>query len=245
MILRTTKVPGEVALEAGPHRITFATGDDHSRRWFDGNCADGDVHERAATERLLRFLTPEAVFADVGAHLGWFTCVAAPFARFVHAFEANPRVVPLLEENVARNRFRSKVRVHAVAAADSAGFVAFPSRGTKPGERIGRGDAQIPTVALDDVFAAPAVGRVDDSPALFKIDVEGAEGRVLRGMRGILERRRPALLLEIHPGKMFELGTDPREVDAILDAFGYIREPVGMQGGNRLVWATSAVPVTR
>jgi hypothetical protein len=47
------------------------------------------------------------------------------------------------------------------------------------------------TVAIDDV--------IDGAVRFIKVDVEGAEGRALRGANRLLERSRPTLLVELHP----------------------------------------------
>jgi len=60
-----------------------------------------------------------------------------------------------------------------------------------------------------------------------KIDVEGAEWHVLKGMRASLERWSPGLLLEIHPPQLKRSGHSESEVLRLLDELGYARQLVG------------------
>lgn len=53
-------------------------------------------------------------------------------------------------------------------------------------------------VALDGFCAAQHLDRVD----FIRCDVEGAEGKVLAGGRAMIERDRPNMLIEIHPGAL-------------------------------------------
>jgi hypothetical protein len=68
----------------------------------------------------------------------------------------------------------------------------------------GEGDKiTVPTVRSDTYCAQAHVDQAD----LVKIDVEGAEIRVLYGMGGLLDAWRPDLLLEVLPGYADQLTT--------------------------------------
>jgi hypothetical protein len=81
------------------------------------------LHEMSET-RLLRQLfrrTPRVI--DVGASIGWYSvlaCNANPTVD-VHAFEANPDILPYLHANAIGRR----IRVHATAVSDRIGTVDF------------------------------------------------------------------------------------------------------------------------
>jgi len=67
---------------------------------------------------------------------------------------------------------------------------------------------RVATATLDELLA-------DASPALVKIDVEGAEHLVLRGGRRALARARPIIVVEIG-GAQSAYGTDPLDTHALL-----------------------------
>ena len=186
------------------------------------------LSEPWTAELICRFLQPGMVFWDVGAHIGEYTLLAA--ARVgqsgeVHAFEPNPESFRLLQRNVIRNGF-TQVVLNRVAVADVTEERVFrmdvePSLsrlvcGTT-GDISGR-LIRVDAVRLDDY----AGGR--RRPHLIKIDTEGAEGLVLRGMRKLLAQpadKAPVLVFEYSPANYRAFGYDARELLALLEAVGY------------------------
>jgi len=70
---------------------------------------------------------------------------------------------------------------------------------------------------VDGLVESNKSARVD----LVKIDVEGAEMSVLRGMAGTLTRFRPRLIIEIHPKNLESFGTKPADVIGFVEGLGY------------------------
>lgn len=73
-------------------------------------------------------------------------------------------------------------------------------------------DFKVSDTSGDDSVTLDTFAATHESPTVLKIDVEGAELAVLRGMRSILEADRPDILIEIHPVKLAARGhpdTDP------------------------------------
>src|SRR5581483_77226 len=66
---------------------------------------------------------------------------------------------------------------------------------------------------LDDIVDENPPSRLD----VMKIDVEGAELRLLRGAAGTVERYRPYILLEVSAPSLAHQGTTPEEL------LGYLR----------------------
>ena len=234
MELKTVQEGSGLRVTAGDNEVYFSTRDSHSQEWFEGNCGNGKVHEEEVTRWLLSKLESQLSFADVGAHLGWYSCLAASFGVYVHCFEANPLLIPLINENVTANGLEGKISVVNCAVSDEIGTISFPENSLKPGLTMGRGSTRVQSITLDEYFQG-----YEDIPDIFKIDVEGAETKALRGMLNIIRRRRPALMMEIHPVKLKELGSSHEEVLKILVNADYSIEIIGHQGGNGIVWATS------
>jgi len=208
--------------------VEFGTGDPLSHWWFFPRYARGRLHEPRETRLIVRALAGARAFADVGANLGWYTCVAAAHLPegTVHAFEMDAGNFAALEANVKRNGFTNVVARHA-AVSDRAGTAKYrrppaDAHGALFKLDAGAGGAgelvSVETVALDDYFA----DRVP--PDVVKLDVEGAELFVLRGMRRLLESHAPRLFLEIHPGGLASFGHSPAEVADFLHARGYALE---------------------
>jgi len=152
-------------------------------------------------EALRRKLGPGATFFDVGANIGFFTLFGArlvgPAGR-VLAFEPVPANAAAIRAHAAANGFRwVEVREQAVGERSERTTLSVPSDASwaflehrDPGRKVAERLA-VEAVALDDLRDLPR-------PDVVKIDTEGAEADVLRGMRGLVERHRPVILAEMH-----------------------------------------------
>ncbi len=130
---------------------------------------------------------------DVGAHIGIYTLLASsrvgPNGR-VFSFEPTPSTFELLRENVGRTAYRPWVTLHQNAVSDKAGRLSFAISKDSSRNNSLFFDAgaerqeivEVETVVLDQVI--PEGQRID----VVKIDAEGAEPAVVRGMVRILER---------------------------------------------------------
>jgi FkbM family methyltransferase len=189
--------------------------------------------EPAVQEALVQYLGPGDVLYDVGANVGYMSVLGArlvgPRGR-VECFEPLPSNVELLRENLDTNKF-TNFAIHEFAASDHDGQARM-SLGD--GLRIGNG--QIVETADHTTIEVP-IHRLDGlklrPPQLVKIDVEGVELAVLRGMTNILEASRPKIIVELH-------GVDDDEVERFLRAAGYEPRQLDDGGGMRHLLAVPA-----
>jgi FkbM family methyltransferase len=161
----------------------------------------GAPYEPETAEYFAQTLGPGHVFVDIGANHGYFAMLAAALvgdAGRVIAFEPNPQVFRQLKMHVALNGFEPRVLLMPSALADAPGeaklYVSQEETNSglsslAPGaEALAAGSlseahtVSVPLDTFDRWLAASAVDRVD----LVKIDVEGAESRVLAGMSSAL-----------------------------------------------------------
>jgi FkbM family methyltransferase len=182
-------------------------------------------YEPLSQQVLTDFLRHGMVFADIGAHIGSYTVLAARAVGArgrVHAVEPWPGNVDVLRTNVKLNDL-GNVLIHPLAAgsrrerrvfnvtgaSDSHGFYEHPRTGT-----VEHLDVEV--VPVDELVS----GHVD----AIKIDVEGAELEVLAGMARLLsESPRPALLVEWNPECLRAAGVCPEELPALLRDLGFSR----------------------
>jgi FkbM family methyltransferase len=184
---------------------------------------------------------------DVGAHVGYYALMAATAIRQtgrVWAFEPHPANFALLQDNVARNKLANVSAMNAAASGDPGRanlFVAHDgntgghSLAAKPGQST---SIEVPLVRVDDVV--PSGTRV----SVVKIDAEGWEVDVLRGMRRVLTGNHPLLFTEFFPDAIARAGHDPREFLAELEAHGYgtavidsVHEKVVQMGAEQIMAA--------
>lgn len=152
------------------------------------------------TERVLRACAqPGSTVLDIGANVGYFAVVLARSVGptgCTHAFEPVPSLRKTIKNQLLLNPGISLV-LHDWAASDTEGTATIfeGPRGHKglsslrPIEHVSE-EHTIKTATIDSV--APSLGEV----SLAKIDVEGAEMKVLRGMSGLIERHQPCLVVE-------------------------------------------------
>jgi FkbM family methyltransferase len=158
----------------------------HVRKCLESLLADGDI------------------FMDVGAHIGYFTAIAAqhvgPSGK-VFAFEPDP----VLHESLARNVAQLPwVQTFHCAVWKESGALVFERScceaesgwGTLTSVRdLGRGEhVPVKALCLDDW----AEGRPIDRVHAIKIDTEGSEVNVLTGARRTIEKYRPMLIVEVN-----------------------------------------------
>lgn len=192
----------------------------------------------ADEQEVLRALVPQLrrarFFVDVGASLGQFTEFASrtmPAGRIL-SVEADPLRAAELEKECRTWQPQSKPRLEVVhaAATDHDGVV----RLSVTDSTVSGGLFRHPLEHVSSTAAAAVRWREVDVPArcldtlchgdmpdLVKIDVEGAELRVLKGAVAILERGVTRFLVEIHPWADPNGQSSPDEVLAFMASRGY------------------------
>jgi FkbM family methyltransferase len=177
-------------------------------------------------EALRRTVPAGGVVYDVGANVGFFTLLAARMVGDggrVLAFEPIAAAARLAEEAALRSGLADRVEVRAAAVGAQSGTARMCSvaaggiwshmAGVRDPHPLTVEEVDVPLVSLDDVVAGGA-----PPPDVVKLDVEGAEGDVLRGASGVLAEHRPIVVCELHDTN--------EEVADLLEAARYALEPL-------------------
>ena len=143
---------------------------------------------------------------DVGGHIGYFSLIAATLLQpegSIIAFEPSPQNASQFRQNLEVNPDLARmVRLEEAAVSDAPGTAVFEvgdnsyvghlaaDSGTKVQSAA---TVRVRTIVLDTFAEAEALW-----PDFVKVDAEGAESMIFRGMQKILAARRPTLLVEIH-----------------------------------------------
>jgi FkbM family methyltransferase len=173
-------------------------------------------HEPGLTKLLLtRFAgTTESSFIDVGANIGYFSCLmsklAGPTGK-VLAIEPEPNNLKLLKNNVRINNL-TNVEIHACASGASEGSAKLGLY-----KSINRGRHSMVDLDMKSIIEVP-IRKLDDltrksgdgpnSWSLVKIDVEGYEAFVIDGANETLSRTE-ILVIEYSPQFLRKAGVDP------------------------------------
>jgi FkbM family methyltransferase len=163
-------------------RIPILGGVNRGMRWSLASAGHGyGTGRRAARQMgLLSDLMERGdVIWDVGAHHGYMTLAAArhtgPLGA-VHAFEPSASNRERLTRHVEWNDLRN-VTIHAFALSDHEGEMRFGGGGSSKTFALGGGEERVAVTT-----GAMLIERgVCPAPHLVKVDVEGAEGDLLRG----------------------------------------------------------------
>lgn len=169
---------------------------------------------------LLHALSEEDIFVDVGANLGSYTILAcAAIGSRGYAFEPIPKTYGRLVENIKLNDITQKVQAFNKGIGDNENKLFFTNnldtinhvclKDKNFNEIPEDSKIEIDVVSLDSFFSE--VGH-SDAPMFIKIDVEGYETFVIRGLKQTLANQNLyAILIELN-GSGLRYGFDESEI---------------------------------
>jgi FkbM family methyltransferase len=171
----------------------------------------GQAFEPTEVAILRKHLRPGMMVVDIGANIGFMTCLAAQLVGAtgrVLAIEPEPANVALLRANVARQGLDQTVTVYPCAAGAAGGTIGLSRSEWNFGDhRVGTSGPNTITVDVRTVDElAHHLPRVD----FVKMDVQGYEVSVFAGMRNTLATHRPIVLSEFWPYGLRAAGVDPK-----------------------------------
>ncbi|MFD8967702.1 FkbM family methyltransferase [Streptomyces sp. NPDC059568] len=187
------------------------------------------VWEPHMTRWLRGRLGPRDTFVDVGANIGYYSVLASQLVGDggrVVAIEASPVFLQRLSQNVRLNEL-GNVRAVNGAVSDGRKTLTFvlASSANMGANSIVPYDG--PAESTFEIEARP-LGEILDpveisTARVIKIDVEGAEGSVVRGMKPMLDKLRPdaEITVEVTPERMAQLGDSAEELLTIMRDHGF------------------------
>lgn len=169
--------------------------------------------EPEETELIREYLNKIDLFVDVGANLGYYTCLALQGGKPVIAFEPQQQNLHCLFQNILANGWQDKAEIFPLALSDKPGILTLygasgPSASLIPNWAgySSRFKQIVPISTLDNIVG----GRSLDKRLFIKIDVEGAEFNVLSGALNTLARSiKPVWLVEICLQEFHPEGINP------------------------------------
>src|SRR5688500_15387600 len=175
----------------------------HKGYWYHGR-----KRERDCIEFFYKLIGGDDVVFEVGGHIGYLTQIFASVAKRVVVFEPGQNNLRYLRQNLSTFR---NVEIIEKAVSDENGSATFyldPLTGQNNSlvkdyrvfstnrlyadRTATTTETRVELVRLDDFVTQSRV-----YPTFIKIDVEGAELKVLQGMTSILKNQRPKLMVEV------------------------------------------------
>ena len=186
--------------------------------------------EAGPIDRLRDFVQPGGWIVDIGANIGFFTC---RFARWtsnggrVLAVEPERSNFERLAARLKRGCLQDKVEMVHAAAAEFEGTTFLRINPYHPGDhKLAATGEAVPAVTIDGMLQRLGNPRI----SLIKIDVQGAEFRVLEGAAQTLARIRPCLFVEIDDASLRQAGTSASKVIDRLVELGYSIHELNRRG---------------
>jgi len=193
------------------------------KKWIVGSSIHGcwlgsyEYEQRILFEQLV---TEGSVVFDVGAHVGFYTLLAATLVGprgQVYAFEPLSANIHYLKAHLRLNQI-TNVTVIEKAVSDGAGMAAFAEESSSAmGHFAAQGELKVPTISLDDLFSRGEI----PAPDFIKIDVENAVWLALKGAENLLRRARPTIFLSTDVYDLHD------QCCQFLESLGYQLQPIG------------------
>ncbi len=227
---------GSIEHQVAPTAFTVQLGEEDALRCTVGevelfaDAADAAVtpglrsgeYEPHLTAVFERYCRPGMTVVDVGANLGYYSLLASRLVGAsgrVIALEPNSENCRLLLSSLRMGGV-TNVELIPVAADTQAGWAYYSTHVGSNGGLIEDRDllkhpgTVVPTFRLDDIVEGPV--------GFLKMDVEGAEGRVVRGATGLIERDRPIVTTELKDEMLRRVsGTSVAEYLGYFERVGY------------------------
>lgn len=224
---RTLRLP--LRLVPPDAKVVVLQGRLRGYKWVAGSSNHGcwlGSYEYEKCKAFEEAVSKDAVVFDLGANVGFYTLLASaltgPGGRVI-AFEPLPRNLSYLRRHLTLNGV-TNVTVVDAAVSDRCGTASFEEGPTNSMGHVGaQGPLQVQAVSLDEMVLT---GKIPP-PAVVKIDVEGAEGLVLKGARDVLSTYHPVIFLAAHSPEL------NRDCSGVLRSLGYALGQVPGLGAER------------
>jgi FkbM family methyltransferase len=170
--------------------------------WIRNHMSSGKVFEHHIINDMLKpYIQKSKYIVDVGANIG---CHAISYAGFnkdakIWAFEPQEKLYNILVKNVKNNQYNDRITVYRnglghsnmtcnLSGLDTADRDEIRGGWNKGGLGIGKGGEEIMVTTLDS-YELPGLDFI-------KIDVEGAEGLVIKGGEKTISKYKPVICFE-------------------------------------------------
>lgn len=212
--------------------INKQIGNDKKKYKFDYNFIfasykDWGTNHNEGFSKLLELSEGSKTVFDIGAHIG---LCSLPLSRVIHqdgiiyAFEPSSANLRFLKKNIELNKLKnvkvvpnlvgekSDISIPFYESYNASGMnslVSYKNNGTYKKEYKDQ-------ISIDDFC-----NKNNLDPDIIKIDVEGAEINVLKGLRNTAAQSKPKIILSAHPRQLKMMGQTVEELLSVIDELGY------------------------
>lgn len=185
-----------------------------------------NIYEPATVKYFRERIKPGGVILDIGAHIGYYTLMAAKYIGNkgkVYAFEPNKDNFALLTKNARINGYKNAILINKAVTKSTKKARLFLSRASTGMHSLididddNRNSTIVDTVSLDDFF-----GKNPPRVSVIKMDIEGGEYRAVEGMDRLLRRNKHVILFtEFSPFAIKKSKKSPHGFLNLLKSYGF------------------------
>lgn len=198
-------------------------------------------HEPFESDLVRKILREVQVFVNIGAHHGYYSCLALSSNTETIAYEPEATNIMIIEKHIKANEFNDRFNLHTCAVGSQSSELVLYGGGDTGSllsnfNNIKYQQQTVSVVTLDDTLS---LGK---KKALCLIDVEGFEHEVLKGASKILSNKiKPYWIIEVLRSNMRgEANTEFENVFELMQSHGYTAWGID-EGANQLVPFTSDI----
>jgi FkbM family methyltransferase len=180
------------------------------------------------------------LFIDVGAHHGYFTCLANSLGLKTISIEPDPINYRILKRNLSINLFRDEGLTYQLGIGERQGRKKFYGFSTGVSvfrnwsQNVSRRSFEVEIKTLDQLVSA----NLQSSSFILKIDVEGCEEDVLKGAKNILNLQIPIWVIceitfNVSDMKAKENGWKSSRVFSLMREYGFDTYEISKDGSIR------------
>jgi FkbM family methyltransferase len=174
----------------------------YPRDWVQSYIFIFNYYEKKESAFIASVLRENDTFIDIGANVGYYTLLASKIITKgeIYSFEPELENYQRLNKNIELNNLKNVTAVRK-ACTDKNGMISFSVAGDDNKgmssifmlEGFLSHTQEAETVTLDQFVIDNSITKID----LIKMDIEGAELIALKGMANVLQKLKPAMLIEI------------------------------------------------
>jgi len=186
-------------------------------------------NEYPVLQDIIQESEPTDTFYDIGSNIGLYTCFVGNVSQEVVAFEPYEPNTNYTSENMQINDIDGRVYQKALSNTQGEVEMALPSKRageSRPAIKSNWNESY-DTVTVDMVNGDDFVStEMIPLPDVIKIDVEGAELKVLEGLENTLQQACPIVYCETHPERLPDYEGSVQQIHEFFDGLGFETETV-------------------
>jgi len=197
-----------------------------------------DIREPLAIELVQKIIKPGDIIIDIGANIGYYALLEAKLtggAGKVFALEPAVENIKILKKNISLNNYYN-IEVFQLAVGGKNGVLPFYLSKKSNWHSFFKSDTLAPTIIgkiPTKVVTLDAFVEDKPFPTFIRMDVEGYELEIIKGMKKLLKLNRPLkILIEVH---FHILKNKTRNLLITLKKFGFRASAVTCEANLLLV----------